>query len=109
MDYADREGCARKVRLLIQRNGPCDAAMLINSAVVATKGDLADKEAVRKAMEKADFKSVRGKFRFGNNHIPIQNFYLQEAVRDGDDYALKTVATIVEDSQDRFHAECLMK
>jgi branched-chain amino acid transport system substrate-binding protein len=85
-----------------------DAAMLINSAVVATKGDLSDKLAVRQALEKADFKSVRGKFRFGNNHIPIQNFYLQEAVKDGDRYVLKTVATIVEDSQDRFHDQCQM-
>jgi branched-chain amino acid transport system substrate-binding protein len=86
-----------------------DAAMLINSAVVATKGNLSDKEAVRRAMEKAEFKSVRGKFRFGNNHIPIQNFYLQEAVKDGDNYSLKTVATIVEDNQDRFHHKCPMK
>jgi branched-chain amino acid transport system substrate-binding protein len=86
-----------------------DAAVLINSAVVSTKGNLSDKEAVRKALEKADFKSVRGKFRFGNNHIPIQNFYLQEAVKDGDGYALKTVATIVEDNQDRFHDKCPMK
>jgi branched-chain amino acid transport system substrate-binding protein len=86
-----------------------DAAMLINSAVLATKGNLSDKEAVRNAMEKADFKSVRGKFRFGNNHIPIQNFYLQEAVMDGDNYLLKTVATIVEDNQDRFHDKCPMK
>jgi branched-chain amino acid transport system substrate-binding protein len=86
-----------------------DAAMLINSAVAATKGSLSDKEAVRRAMEKADFKSVRGKFRFGNNHIPIQNFYLQEAVKDADNYSLKTVATIVEDNQDRFHDKCPMK
>jgi branched-chain amino acid transport system substrate-binding protein len=86
-----------------------DAAMLINSAVVATKGDLSDKEAMRKAMEKADFESVRGKFRFGNNHVPIQNFYLQEAVKDGDGFVLKTIATIVEDSQDRFHDQCPMK
>jgi branched-chain amino acid transport system substrate-binding protein len=86
-----------------------DAAMLINSAVVGTKGNLSDKDAVRKVMEKADFKSVRGKFRFGNNHIPIQNFYLQEAVKDGDNYSLKTVATIVEDNQDRFHDKCSMK
>ena len=48
------------------------------------------------------------KFRFGNNHIPIQNFYLQEAVKDGDSYVLKTVSTIVEDSQDRFHDQCQM-
>jgi branched-chain amino acid transport system substrate-binding protein len=86
-----------------------DAAMLINSAVLATKGNLSDKEAVRRAIEKADFKSVRGKFRFGNNHIPIQNFYLQEAVKDGDNYSLKTVATIVEDNQDQFHDKCPMK
>jgi branched-chain amino acid transport system substrate-binding protein len=53
---------------------------------------------------------VRGNFRFGNNHIPIQNFYLQEAVKDKDgNYALKTVATIVKDSQDRFHDKCPMK
>jgi branched-chain amino acid transport system substrate-binding protein len=87
-----------------------DAANLINSAVVALKGDLSNKKAVQKALEKADFKSVRGNFRFGNNHIPIQNFYLQEAVKDKDgNYALKTVATIVKDSQDRFHDKCPMK
>ena len=62
---------------------------------------------MRKAMEKADFKSVRGNFKFGNNHIPIQNFYLQDVVKDGDDTGLKTVATIVENDQDRF-ARCKM-
>ena len=41
---------------------------------------------MRKAMEKADFKSVRGDFKFGTNHIPMQNFYLQDAVKQGDDY-----------------------
>ena len=87
-----------------------DAAMLIASAVAATKGNLSDKAAVQKALEKADFKSVRGDFKFGNNHIPIQNFYLQDVVKDkGDDYVLKTVATIVKDSQDRFHDKCPMK
>jgi branched-chain amino acid transport system substrate-binding protein len=87
-----------------------DAAQLINSAVVATKGNLSDKVAVQKAMEKADFKSVRGKFKFGNNHVPIQDFYLQDVVKDADgQLSLKTVATIVKDSQDRFHDKCPMK
>ena len=86
-----------------------DAAMLIASAVAATKGNLSDKAAVQKALEKADFKSVRGAFKFGNNHIPIQNFYLQDVVKKGDDYVLKTVATIVKDSQDNFHDKCPMK
>ncbi len=72
--------------------------MLIDSAVVATKGNLSDKNAVQKALEKADFKSVRGDFKFGNNHVPIQNFYLQDVVKDGEgDYVLKTTATIVKD------------
>jgi branched-chain amino acid transport system substrate-binding protein len=87
-----------------------DAANLIASAVAATKGNLSDKTAVQKALEKADFKSVRGNFKYGNNHFPIQNFYLQEAVKDQEgNFALKTVATIVENDQDRFHGKCPMK
>jgi len=85
-----------------------DAAMLINSAVVATKGNLSDKNAVRKALEKADFKSVRGGFKFGPNHVPIQNFYLQDVVKDGNEFVLKTTATIVKDFQDAHHSKCKM-
>jgi branched-chain amino acid transport system substrate-binding protein len=85
-----------------------DAAYLIDSALKATKGDTGNKDALRKAMEKADFKSVRGGFKFGPNHIPIQNFYLQDAVKDGDDYRLKTVATIVENDQDKHVDKCKM-
>ena len=59
---------------------------------------------MRKAIEKADFKSVRGNFELGANHVPIQNFYLQDVVKDGDDYRLKTVATIVENDQDKHAA-----
>jgi branched-chain amino acid transport system substrate-binding protein len=87
-----------------------DAAQLINSAVVAVKGDLSRKDAIQAAMEKADFKSLRGPFKYGNNHIPIQSFYLQDVVKDADgQLALKTVATIVKDDQDRFHDKCPMK
>jgi branched-chain amino acid transport system substrate-binding protein len=87
-----------------------DAAQLINSAVVAVKGDTSQKDAMKAAMQKADFKSLRGSFKYGNNHIPIQNFYLQDVVKDGDgQLSLKTVATIVKDSQDTFHDKCPMK
>src|SRR5712691_1363502 len=87
-----------------------DAAQLINSAVVAVKGDTSKKDEMKAAMQKANFKSVRGPFKFGNNHIPIQNFYLQDVVKDADgQLALKTVATIVENSQDRFADKCPMK
>ena len=86
-----------------------DAVSLLNSAVTAVNGDLSKKEEMRKEMQKADFKSVRGNFKYGNNHIPIQNFYLQDVVKEGDDYVLKTAATIVENDQDRFHDRCPMK
>jgi branched-chain amino acid transport system substrate-binding protein len=83
---------------------------LINRAVVAVNGDLSKKDAMKAEMEKANFKSVRGSFKYGNNHVPIQNFYLQDVVRDADGaLALKTVATIVKDDQDRYHDKCPMK
>jgi branched-chain amino acid transport system substrate-binding protein len=87
-----------------------DAAGLINSAVLAVNGDTSKKDDMRKEMEKASFKSVRGGFKFGPNHMPIQNFYLQDVVKnDKGDFVLKTVATIVENDQDRFHDKCPMK
>jgi branched-chain amino acid transport system substrate-binding protein len=87
-----------------------DAVGLIDSAVTAVKGDLSNKEGMRKEMEKTNFKSVRGNFKFGNNHIPIQNFYLQDAAKNPDgSYSLHTVTTIVENNQDRFHDRCPMK
>jgi branched-chain amino acid transport system substrate-binding protein len=87
-----------------------DSVALINSAVTAVKGDLTNKEGMRKEMEKADFKSVKGNFKFGNNHLPIQNFYLEEARKDDDgSYSLHTISTIVKDDQDAYHAQCPMK
>jgi branched-chain amino acid transport system substrate-binding protein len=87
-----------------------DAANLVNSAVVAVNGDLSKKDAMRDTMRKADYASVRGPYKYGNNHFPIQNFYLQDVVKDaGGNLALKTVTTIVKDSQDKFHDRCPMK
>ena len=87
-----------------------DAVNLINSAVVAAGGDLSKKDAMRAEMRKANYKSVRGPYKYGNNHFPIQNFYLQDVVKDTEGtLTLKTVATIVKDSQDKFHGRCSMK
>src|SRR5262245_46392602 len=85
-----------------------DAANLIASAVAAVKGDLGNPDAVRAAIRKADFKSVRGAFKFGPNNYPIQNYYMQEVVKDGDSYRLKTVATAVEGFQDVHASKCTM-
>ncbi len=87
-----------------------DAVNLVNSAVVAVKGDLSKKDAMRDEMRKANYASVRGPYKYGNNHFPIQNFYLQDVVKDAEgNLTLKTVQTIVKDSQDNFHTKCPMK
>jgi len=87
-----------------------DAALLVDSAVKAVNGDLANKNGMRAEMRKANYASVRGPYKYGNNHFPIQNFYLQDVVKDADgNLTLKTVATIVKDSQDKFHDKCPMK
>ena len=53
---------------------------------------------------------MRGPYKYGNNQFPIQNFYLQEVVKDASgNLALKTIATIVKNNQDRFHEKCPMK
>lgn len=54
-----------------------DSARLIDSAVSGVGGKIEDRDAVRAALRKADFDSVRGAFKFNNNHFPIQNFYIR--------------------------------
>jgi len=86
-----------------------DTIFLIKSAVEAVNGDLSNKDGMRAAMEKADFPSTRGKFTFGNNHFPIQNFYLREVVADADGvWTTKIVSTVMENHQDPYAAECKM-
>jgi branched-chain amino acid transport system substrate-binding protein len=87
-----------------------DAINLIAGAVAAVKGDVSKKDEMRAEMKKANYASTRGPYKYGNNHFPIQNFYLQEAVKTADGkYALKTIATALTAHQDRYHDRCPMK
>ena len=86
-----------------------DTIFLIKSAVEAVGGNMDDMDGMRAAMMKADFPSVRGPFRYGNNHFPIQNFYLRKVVEDADGVWTTTVVdTVLEDHQDVYAAECKM-
>lgn len=87
-----------------------DAAQLIGSALEATGGDLSDADAFRSALKAAKFDSVRGAFRFGNNHHPIQDIYVREVVK-GDDGKLtnKVVAKVFDDHQDAYAKECQLQ
>ena len=86
-----------------------DTIMLINSAVTAVGGDLSNKEGMRTAMRKANFPSVRGPFKYGNNHFPIQNFYLRKAVKDADgNYTTTIIKTVYTNHQDTYAKDCKM-
>ncbi len=86
-----------------------DTIHLIKSAVEAVNGDLKNQDGMREAMKKADFPSVRGTFSYGNNHFPIQNFYLRETVADADGvWTTKVVSTVYENHQDVYAKDCKM-
>ena len=61
-----------------------DAALLIDCALKATGGKTDNKDALRAALKKADFKSLRGDFKFNTNDYPIQDFYLVKAAKRAD-------------------------
>jgi branched-chain amino acid transport system substrate-binding protein len=85
-----------------------DAALLLDAAITAVKGDLKNDEGLRAAMRKSAVASPRGTLKFNTNHTPIQNFYLREVVKDGGKVKLVTRETVLKDASDPFAAECKM-
>ena len=86
-----------------------DALMLMDAAVRDVKGKVEDKAAMRRALEAANFKSVRGAFKFNRNHFPIQNYYLRQVVKDGKGRLVnKTVGTIFSNHPDAYVGACKM-
>jgi branched-chain amino acid transport system substrate-binding protein len=84
-----------------------DAAMLIDSAVRATKGDLSNKDAVKAALKKADFTSLRGGFKFNTNNYPIQDFYLVKVAKRPDGkYQTEIAQKVFSNFGDQFAKDC---
>src|SRR5690349_19106054 len=87
-----------------------DAALLIDSALRATKGSTADKNALRSALAKAEFKSLRGGFKFNTNHYPIQDFYLVKVAKRGDGkYETEIAEKVFSNQSDPYAKDCQMK
>src|ERR1700761_774826 len=84
-----------------------DAALLIDSAVKAVKGDLSNKEAVIAALKKADFTSLRGAFKFNTNGYPIQDFYLTKVAKRPDGkFQTEIVQKVFEKYGDGYAKDC---
>jgi len=87
-----------------------DAIKLIDSALKQTNGDTSNKGALRAALMKADFKSVRGDFKFNTNHYPIQDFYVVKAAKRTDGkYQTEIVEKVFSNYGDPYVADCPMK
>ena len=87
-----------------------DTAVLIDSAVKGAGGKIADKDAIKAGLKKADFKSVRGDFKFGNNNYPIQDFYLVKAVKRADGkFQTEIDKKVFTSYQDVYAKDCEMK
>lgn len=86
-----------------------DAARLIDAAVRDVKGKIEDKDAVRKALKAARFESVRGAFKFNNNHYPIQDYYLRVITKNAQGVVTnRTLGTVFKNHADAYATECKM-
>ncbi|HEX2537698.1 MAG TPA: ABC transporter substrate-binding protein [Pseudolabrys sp.] len=84
-----------------------DAAMLIDSAVRATGGNLSDTKAFAAALKKADFKSVRGPFKFNINGYPIEDFYLTKVAKRADGkFQTEIVEKVLSNNADEYAKDC---
>lgn len=87
-----------------------DTGLLLDAAIRKVKGKIEDKEALRAAIKSADFKSVRGDFRFGANQFPVQNYYLQVVSKNAEGkIAHKTMGTVLTARGDAYVQDCKMK
>jgi branched-chain amino acid transport system substrate-binding protein len=87
-----------------------DAALLIDSAVRQVQGNVANREALRAAMMKAEFSSLRGGFKFNTNHYPIQDFYLVKVAKRADGkFETQIVKKVFENYADPHAKDCEMK
>ncbi|WP_323771504.1 ABC transporter substrate-binding protein [Antarctobacter sp.] len=83
-----------------------DTALLLISASAAA--DVTDADAFRAALKAADFQSVRGAFKFADNHHPIQTIYMREVVKEGDVVTNRLVGPAAENYADPYGVDCKM-
>jgi branched-chain amino acid transport system substrate-binding protein len=86
-----------------------DAAQLLDSAIRKVKGNVADKKAFAAALKVADFKSVRGSFKFGANNFPIQDMFMFDVAKDSQGrVSLRTISKPLPNHQDAYVGLCKM-
>ena len=82
-----------------------DAANVLDLGLRKAAGD-PKKLAAAVRTAGAEFKSVRGPFKFGANNMPVQNYYAFETVRAGGKVATKQIGTPLSAHADSYAALC---
>lgn len=86
-----------------------DAARLIGSALKQVSGNVDGLDALRDAIRKADFATVRGKFSFSANQHPVQDIYIREVIKDDDGhYTNRTLKAVFADHSNVYVEQCKM-
>jgi branched-chain amino acid transport system substrate-binding protein len=86
-----------------------DAALLFGVGLEKSAGT-DDLDAFREALLTSDIPTVRGKFRFGPNQHPIQDWYALTAAKGADGkMVLKTEKKVLTDHGDTYAADCKME
>jgi branched-chain amino acid transport system substrate-binding protein len=86
-----------------------DAAQLLDSAIRKVGGKIEDKKAFHAALMAADFKSIRGNFKFNTNQFPIQDMHMFQVANDAKGRtSLKTISTPLTNHVDSYVGLCKM-
>ncbi len=84
-----------------------DTALAIGAALQGSGGNVKDPVAFRKAMLPANFQSVRGKFKFGPNQHPVQDWFGLRVEKGADGkLALVTKTRVLTDRGDAYSETC---
>jgi len=87
-----------------------DTALLIDGALKGVGGKLSEHDALRAELKKANFTSLRGKFKFGVNNYPVQDFYLVKVAKRADGkFETEIVDKVFSDYADSYAKDCPAK
>jgi branched-chain amino acid transport system substrate-binding protein len=86
------------------------AYKIVPGSYAQQAGGTGDKDKLRAALKKADFTSLRGKFKFNTNGYPIQDFYLVKVAKRPDGkFQTEIAQKVFTDYADPHAKDCALK
>lgn len=83
-----------------------DLIPYLKAAVEQAGGDISKTDAVREALVKADYKSVRGSYKLDKNHFPLDRYRSLQVADESGTWGLKYDGLTVEGLRDPYVQDC---